>query len=86
MGRDDDSDADFGAEELEEFGDVENEEEELNEFYVNDQQDLSNKMYSRPPVDPTKVNTQSDFYFMQLDADYFSQTTKRIEEEAKGIF
>jgi hypothetical protein len=36
MGGDDDSDADFGAEELEEFGDVENEEEEINEFYVND--------------------------------------------------
>lgn len=43
-------------------------------------------MYSRPPVDSTKVNTLTDFYFMQLDADYFSQTTKRIEEEAKGIF
>jgi len=34
MGGDDDSDADFGAEELEELGDVENVEEE--EFYVND--------------------------------------------------
>ena len=84
MGGDDDSDADFGAEELEELGDVENVEEE--EFYANDQQDLSNKMYSRPPVDPTKVNTETDFYFMQLDADYFQQTTKRIEEEANGIF
>ena len=85
-GYDSDGDADFGAEELEEFGDVENEEEDLNDFDANDQQDLSNKMYSRPAVDSSKVNTQTDFYFMQLDADYFSQTTKKIEEEAKGIF
>jgi len=37
-------------------------------------------MYSRPPVDPTKVNNQTDFYFMQLDIDYCCETTDIAEE------
>ncbi|KAL4466727.1 hypothetical protein ABPG74_010324 [Tetrahymena malaccensis] len=72
---------DFGDELIEDdFDDVEfNEEEDIAILQANEDQDLSNKKYCRPAIDTTKINEQNDFYFMQLDADYFLVSNNKKE-------
>lgn len=73
---------DFAEDFLDEnYEDLEvNEDDEIAALQMMEHHDLSNKMYCRPPVDPTIINQQTDIYFMQLDCDYYIVNSKKNDE------